>query len=350
MDVTVALVRLALTAVFGIAAIGKLSDREGTRQAVAGFGVPAVAIGLVAFGLPVIELLIAAGLVLEASAVWAAVVALALLLAFCVAIVRLLARGETPDCHCFGSLGSAPIGHATLVRNLGLAGLAGFVAVAGRNHGESLSTLLVDLGPVAIVLGVAFALHAAFSWQLFAQNGRLLGRISVLETALGIGVDEEPAVGLAIGDPAPDFALSDLAGNTVTLEALLRPGRGALLVFTDPGCHHCNAVLPALGRDRGEDEPALVVISRGSEVANRTKAQEHGIARVLLQDDFEVGEAYGNHGLPGAVLIDAAGRIASPPAGGAQAVIALLQSRSETSMLVLSVAPYDARVYAEAEA
>lgn len=349
MDVAVALARLALTAVFGIAAIGKLADREGTRQAVAGFGVPTDMVGLVALGLPVVELLIAGGLVMEASALWAAAAASALLLVFCAAIVRLLARGETPDCHCFGSLSSAPVGRNTLVRNLGLAGLAGFVTAVGRSHGESLSAFFTDLGAVAIVLGVAIALHAAFSWQLFAQNGRLLERISVLETALGVSSGEESARRPAIGDPAPDFALPDLEGQTVTLEALLRPGRGALLVFTDPGCHHCDAVLPALGRNRGEHAPPLTVISRGSRIENSAKAQAHGIARLLLQQDFEVAQAYGNHGLPSAVLIDRLGRIASAHAGGAQAVAALLQTRPEPVASVMSIAALAAPVYAKAD-
>jgi methylamine dehydrogenase accessory protein MauD len=349
--VVLVLARLGLAAAFGIAGIGKLADRAGTRRAVADFGVPDVVVGAVALGLPIVELLIAGALVPVASASWAAVAAVALLIVFCAAIVRLLARGEAPDCHCFGSLGSAKVGRGTLVRNLSLVGLAGFVAVAERTHGGgSIYGFVVDLGAVAIVLGIAIALVAAFSWQVFAQNGRLLERVSVLEAALGLTADERSTRQLAIGDSAPDFALPDLDGKIVTLESLLRPGRGVSLVFTDPGCDHCNAVLPALARARGEDEPMLAVISRGSQIANRAKAQEHGIARVLLQEDFEVGEAYGNHGLPGGVLIDAAGRIASAPAGGAQAVNALLQARPETSTPVLSLATYDARVYAEAEA
>jgi hypothetical protein len=87
-----------------------------------------------------------------------------LLLAFCVAIVRLMVRGEAPDCHCFGSVGSAPVGTGTLVRNLVLVGLAGFVAVAGWGDGsESVGQLAVSLGAVAIVLGVVIVLQDASS-------------------------------------------------------------------------------------------------------------------------------------------------------------------------------------------
>jgi hypothetical protein len=68
----------------------------------------------------------------------------------------------------------------------------------------------------------------------------------------------------------------------------------------------------------------VVVVSRGSRDENRTNAQEHGITPLLLQDDFEVAEAYGTYGLPSAFLIDGDGRIASARAGGAHAVADLL--------------------------
>ena len=40
--------------------------------------------------------------------------------------------GETPDCNCFGTIGSAPVGRGTLARNGALIVAAAFVAVAGR--------------------------------------------------------------------------------------------------------------------------------------------------------------------------------------------------------------------------
>lgn len=84
MDVVLLLARLVLAAVFVVAALGKLADREGSRRAVEGFGVPAALVGPVGLGLPVVELAIAVGLVVVASAAWAAAVAAALLGAFCV--------------------------------------------------------------------------------------------------------------------------------------------------------------------------------------------------------------------------------------------------------------------------
>jgi len=44
---------------------------------------------------------------------------------------------------------------------------------------------------------------------------------------------------------------------------------------------------------------------------------------VVLDEGFAAGWAFGAGGAPSAVLVDAAGRIASPVAVGAQAVLAL---------------------------
>ncbi len=325
MGVALLSVRLGLAAVFAVAALGKFADLRASREALERFGVPLGLTGPTSLGLPVTELIVAAGLVVVASAAWSAVAAAALLIAFSVAIVRLLRRGEAPDCHCFGTLSSAPVGRGTLVRNLVLLGLAAFVAVAGWNHaGESVSQLAAELGAVAIVLGIAIVLHVAFSWQLFRQNGRLLDRLEALEAnprQLGTEADSRE---LARGMPAPSFALPDLDGHLITLEDLLADGGGALLFFTDPGCGHCDPLLPRLAAlDAG---PPVAVISRGSVQANRAKAGRHGLTPILLQNDFEVADAYSVYGMPGAVLVDRAGRIASSAAAGANDVLALLRS------------------------
>jgi methylamine dehydrogenase accessory protein MauD len=341
-------IRLVLAGVFVVAAVGKLADRAGSREAVARFGVPASLVGAVSAGLPMIELGVAVGLVMVATAAWAAVAAGALLVVFCVAIVRLMVRGEAPDCHCFGSVGSAPVGAGTLVRNLVLVGVAGFIAVAGwGDAGESVGRLAAGVGAVAIVLGVVIVLQGAFSWQLFAQNGRMLERLADLEAAVG-----QPAGGdhgaLSVGDRAPDFALRDLDERVVTLTELLSPGRGLVLVFTDPGCGHCAPLLPALGRARGEDQAPVVVVSRGSRDENRANAEEHGITPLLVQDDFEVAQAYGTYGLPSAFLIDAGGRIASARAGGADAIADLLATAPGPHLSLLHVAPEQTTTYEKA--
>jgi peroxiredoxin len=329
MGLALAIVRVALAGVFVIAALGKLGDRAAARDAVAQFGLPARMVGTITVAVPAMEIAIAAALLFRVSAPVAAIAAGMMLLAFSVGMIRLMARGETADCHCFGSVGTSAIGRGTLARNLLLLGSAAFVAVAGwHGGGVSVMSWILHADATTCVLTVGLALVAAFSWQLFRQNARLLVRIEALE--IGAGPPDRTAA--SRGEMAPTFSLADLDGRLVTLEHLLAKGQGVLLFFTDPGCGHCDPILPVLARRHGG--PELAVISRGSIQANRDKAGAHRLTPVLLQEDFEVADAYGVFGLPGAVLIDSAGRIASRVAAGGEDVLALVRNDSQPPALV----------------
>jgi peroxiredoxin len=323
------IVRLALSAVFAVAAVAKLFDRPGTVASLASFGVPPRACGLVSLALPALELAIALTLIPLASAAWAALAAALLLAAFSVAVVRVLARGEQVDCNCFGSLSARPVGRGTLIRNLVLLGAALFLTVAGWDDaGTSAVGWLGDLdgtetalAAVAAVLGIAAVVNFAFSWQLLKQNGRLLTDLAELRDRLdGRGPRTK------VGQPAPDFDLPSLEGEQLTLADLLAERRGLTIVFSDPDCGACDPLLPAAGRlqrDRRNRSP-LVVISRGSAADNLVKASEHGLTTVLLEDEFRLARSLGVTGMPGAVMLDVDGRIADVPAMGTEAVAELL--------------------------
>src|ERR1700730_1764375 len=96
--------RLLLAAVFATAAIGKLADLAGSRDAVAGFGVPERFARVIGTTLPFAELAVAVSLLPTATARYGSLAAAGLLLAFIAGIARSVARGEAPDCHCFGAL------------------------------------------------------------------------------------------------------------------------------------------------------------------------------------------------------------------------------------------------------
>ena len=127
MHLLTVLLRIALSAVFGIAGVTKLLDQPGTREAVQNFGAPASLAPTLSIALPIVELAIAAGLLFVNTTRLSALAALLLLLLFVAAIAVNLARGHTHDCHCFGQLYSRPLGWPTLVRNLFFALMAGFV-------------------------------------------------------------------------------------------------------------------------------------------------------------------------------------------------------------------------------
>lgn len=325
--------RFLLVAVFAVAAVAKLRDREGTAGTLGEFGVPARLRAAGALALPLCELVAAGLLIAQPTARVGAVLALALLLVFVAAVSRSLARGEQPDCNCFGGVHSAPVSRLTLVRNLALAVVAAAVALAGP--GESLAAL--DGGTV---LAVAAALAGAlllgltwFSWQLFQQNGRLLIRVRALEeagpprAAAGSRLPGPPEAvrGLPEGELAPDLVLATADGAPRSILELIGAAPTPLaLVFSDPACGGCAELtkrLPAL-RDElaGVLEPVLVTREAGP---HADAAAAAGLT-VLVQEDREAIVAFAIGAVPAAILLDARGRIATAPAIGEAAVEQLL--------------------------
>ncbi|HEY6582021.1 MAG TPA: TlpA family protein disulfide reductase [Rubrobacter sp.] len=174
-----------------------------------------------------------------------------------------------------------------------------------------------------------------FLVHLLRQNGRLLVRLEAVEATLAEGGSVAPsqngtpvpqAEGLAVGSAAPEFSLSGLHGEILTLDALRSSGKPVMALFTDPGCGPCNALLPEVGRWQEEHSGKLTValISRGEAEENKTKASEHGLRNVLLQKDWEVSESYEVRGTPSAVLVSPDGKVASPVAGGVEGIRGLL--------------------------
>jgi len=331
--------RLVLAAVFVVSGLGKLADRPGSRQAMIGFGVPQLFAAPAGILLPLAELATAILLIPLATAWWGGIASLILLLLFVAGISVNLARGRTPDCHCFGQIHSEPIGWPTLARNGVLALIAAFIVVSGSdNAGTSAVGWMGDrtgMEEVGIVFGVIVALlivaEAWFLLHLMQQNGRLLTRLEVMEEIFANGLPDgaavpaappAPVVGLPVGSQAPAFTLSGLHGETMTLDALRAAGKPTLLIFSDPGCGPCNALLPDIGKWQREDGAKLniALVSRGSVDANRAKSAEHGLTQVLLQKDREVAQSYLSNGTPGAVVVQPDGTIGSSLAQGAEQI------------------------------
>jgi methylamine dehydrogenase accessory protein MauD len=319
--------RLMLALVFLIAAAAKLRDRDGSRAAVGAFGVPEGVAGAIALALPLAELTATVLLVPAATARAGAGLAAALLVVFCAAIARSMARGEAPDCHCFGALHSAPAGPRTLARNAFLSAAAVVVVAAGPGTSATawigrLSGTAAVLAGAGLAVAVVMAGASALALVLLRRHGELLLRIDALEDALA-------AHGIELAPPAPQFELPDLDGNVVSLESLRDGMREVLLVFTDPGCGPCSALMPEVAAWQRDHPAALRValVSRGGTDANLAHASEHGVLDVLVQEDREVNQRFGVSGTPSAVLLSADGRIASGVHAGADAIRALVASR-----------------------
>ena len=328
--------RLVLFGVFVVAGAAKLADRDGSARALVEFGLPQALARLGGVVLPWTELLVGLSLLLATTAWYGAVAALLLLLVFNVAIGLNLARGRTPDCHCFGQLHSAPAGWPTLARNVALAAIASFVVWSGhRDSGPSAIAWIGDL-PLAerlVAFGAAAALalmagQTALLLQILRQQGRVLLRLDELESGATAPSpkSEQPAHGLPLGVAAPGFELESPRGQRVALADLLAPGKPVLLVFTNPSCGPCTAMMPEVVRWQREHAASftLALISEGSVEDNAAKAELFDIGMMLVQDGREVAESYQAYGTPAAVLVGGDGMIASSLVFGVDAIRTLV--------------------------
>jgi uncharacterized membrane protein YphA (DoxX/SURF4 family) len=323
-------IRLVLSLVFVVAAVGKARDQVGTRRSLESFGVPRPLAPAVALLLPLVEIAIAVALVPVATAWWAGVAALVLLVAFTAALTIGLLRGVEADCHCFGAVSARPVGPGTIARNLVLVALAAvLVAAGGDTPGPSAVAWIGDLDTgerillgIVAALAVAVAVIAAFMLQLLRQNGRLWNELDALRAAGGPVAGPEDR----IGQLAPAFVLPDLDGEMVELDELLDGRRGVALLFSDPRCVACADLYPLVGRLQRDPavDPRPVLLGLGVAEDHRATAAEHGIERVLLHPDSRLPRELGVGGTPGLVVLDRDGRFAREPMLGPDAVTEFL--------------------------
>jgi hypothetical protein len=110
---------------FGAAAFHKLRDPAGFRASLAGYRLlPARALPMVAAGLALAELALAAGCLAPATAPAACLAGAVLVVAYAGAVAANLARGRRAiDCGCGGPGGRRPLSGGLVVRNVVLAAL-----------------------------------------------------------------------------------------------------------------------------------------------------------------------------------------------------------------------------------
>lgn len=362
MSVTLIAIRLGLSAIFGFAGAAKLLDRQGTRDAVMDFEVPARFAGFISLLLPLFELALAGGLLLRRSAWWSALAALILLGAFTVLIGFNLQRGRAPECHCFGQLYSRPLGWPTLMRNIALAICTGFVVWQGPHDvGPSVVMLLQGLtGSQNLWVVGGFCFAALFSEgiiliHLLEQNRKLTSRVAGLEERLDASPEHRMSAssqGLALGSIAPAFELPTFEGGSTSLQQLLNNGKPAMLIFTNPKCAPCTAI----AREAGEwqrvhsEEITIALISQGTIKDNFVNAARYRLQNLLLQQERETATAYQANATPTAVVVRPDGTIGSSSAAGVDEIRTLIQNTikgygrpraTESSALTTSAGDYE---------
>ncbi len=104
------------------------------------------------------------------------------------------------------------------------------------------------------------------------------------------------ALGLAVGDVAPDFTLTDAVGNQVVLADLLTDGPVVVTFYRGEWCPYCNLQLRALQEALPEitsTGATLVAISPQAPDHALTMTEKNDLAFPVLSDlDQEVSESY----------------------------------------------------------
>ncbi|HEY4331777.1 MAG TPA: MauE/DoxX family redox-associated membrane protein, partial [Ilumatobacteraceae bacterium] len=279
--------RAVVGIVFVAAGAGKLADRAGPGAGMADFGVPARFTTAAGYTLSIVELIVAALVIADGTAAWGASAAAALLLLFSIVIARSLARGATPDCHCFGAVHSAPMSHSLLWRDLGLAAIAIVVAVfTFAHHGRgALADVQHRVGTTAVVLGAALIVSVFALVVMAGALRRLAGEVRTLRgsrtgresrsarppaSAVTPKSAAAPASGPLVGSVAPAFTLVSSLGTTVAFDGLLRAGRPVLACFVTGDCAPCRQLVSLVDdwQRADKDQLTYVVITRGDEVDN----------------------------------------------------------------------------------
>jgi peroxiredoxin len=290
--------------------------------------------------LPVAEMFIAILLLFVQTSWLGAIGGFLLLLVFIGGMLYQMAKGNAPDCHCFGQIHSEPVSRKSLIRNAVFATLAFVLIVSGRdNQGAGIfdSTNSSEGNSMSVILGLAtvglLAAAVYFLKLISEQQTQIMRRIEILELTSHEGKEVErenlsnPHEGLPIGASAPDFEIPDTNGRNVAFEHLLTEGKPMLFFFVSTNCNPCAALLPEIETWQKELKGKInfVFISSGNAKENSDKFATASPKRILLQKDKEVSTLFGALWTPTALLINADGTIASRLAAGDTAIRELVE-------------------------
>ncbi|CAN5364574.1 hypothetical protein BH10ACI1_BH10ACI1_11790 [soil metagenome] len=351
MEVILLLIRIFLFAVFAVAAIGKFLDLEGSEKSVKALGTPADLAKTFAVLIPFAELVFAVCLLFVGTSWLGAIGVFLFLLIFMGGMIAQMAKGNAPDCHCFGAIHSEPVSKKSLIRNGVFAILALLLILSGRqNQGLSFSEMTNEFA-LQFILGLAVlvALGAVIFYlkKISEQQNQIMRRIDILELISHDGSKEveRENVGslqdaLPIGAVAPEFVLENIGGREVTLEHLLIEGKPLLFFFVSPNCEPCTELLPEIETWQTELENRFnfVFISSGNAAEN---IEKFGTAfkHLLIQKEKEAAELFYAVWTPTALVINSNGIIASRPAVGDGAIRELVEkikAENESEYFVLS--------------
>ena len=118
---------------------------------------------------------------------------------------------------------------------------------------------------------------------------------------------------VASGETAPAFSLSDLNGNTVSLQEA--SGKTVVLYFFAPWCSVCHATSQNINSLRGaydKDNVAVYAVGLAWDSVDELKqfADKHALEVPVLIGDERIAAAYHISAFPSVYILDDVGRIA----------------------------------------
>lgn len=153
----VALLRVAIGAVFLAAALPKLQDPEAFAKSVSNYHmVPVTVERVMALVLPPLELLVGVFLIVGIFDAGASLLAFAMMIVFTLAVGTALARGLDISCGCFDTQGGTKVGLGKILENLALTAAAARVAFGDRSFASVGSLLRRASSAVFAVVAIVF--------------------------------------------------------------------------------------------------------------------------------------------------------------------------------------------------
>jgi thiol-disulfide isomerase/thioredoxin len=124
-----------------------------------------------------------------------------------------------------------------------------------------------------------------------------------------------------VGEPVPEFWLSDTTGREITNSQLM--GKQTLITFWHPECGFCKRMADDLqewDRSRGPADPELLVFTPKED----TLVLE---SPILIDPDSKTAAKLGMQGTPSAILVNERGIVVSETAIGAPDIWSLIGKR-----------------------
>lgn len=293
--------RVGLGLVTLVSGVGKLLDPAGSRQAMSDFGVPSKYVVSATKALPIVELILSATIILDATSRLSSLALAWLFACFSLGIANLLRQDKAPPCNCFGAVHSDEVSKWTLLRSVLLAALAFLV--------HRLPTYALTPGFKSTVLAATLFGAVSYAVVLGVKRQRRL-------------MLSKPAKRLAKGQRVPATRLWD--GRW--LEDLLAKDRPTLLLLTSTDCGHCTLLKQWINPWRGRVQESLHIVELQTLDSKQfaDPPQIEGLGRFVFY--FSPKEAGRFKSVtPGAFLVDETGTLLATPVAGRLEIEALVR-------------------------